>query len=174
METNTETEKGKAVIWTDYGTELPETQCILHHGHKYAYIPKYNQLVMHPVIIRDVKGKAKVYAPQQTHGNIPKKFWVELAKAQKYVVSLIYKNAKGDITKCEVTCHGSIDPYIFNNDISPNFQSASRDVLFSKLLEFLLELTDKKMFTFILLGFGFGIPSGALLTIIAGVVFGGS
>lgn len=165
-------EKGKARIWTDYGLEL-EAECSIHNGKKYAYIPKFNQFVMYPTIIRNSKGEPIVYAPEQTHKGIDREFLIKLAKAQKYKVSLWKKiDETQELLECEFEANGAIDPHIFNNDLSPNMAADSLNVMRSKIMEFLHDMTDREKFTNIIFGFLMGIPAGGFLLMLGYMVFG--
>jgi len=156
--------------WTEYNTEI-ETKGVLEKGLKYCFLPQENELIMHPMILHDARGNKIIYAPEQTHGNILKSFFTDLAKAQKYRVTILKKIlSKGDteplILSCEIKATGSIDPTVFNNSISPQFASDSSELARSKVLEFLADLSDTQKFTQILLGFFIGLPSGCALMFI--------
>jgi len=147
----------KVRIWTDYGTER-ETDGILEKGLQFCFMPKEERIVFAPMV-RIVDGKKVVYAPDKTHGNLDHEFLLKLARAQKYK-ALFRKKIGDEIFECECICTGTIDGDIFNNNISPEFARTAFDLARSKILEFLMDMTDKQMIAQLITGFFVGFPTG--------------
>jgi len=161
--------KVQVIVWTDYGTQY-ETEGLMTGDEEYCYLPKKSRIVVKPMTIR-AKDKTIVYAPEKTHGNLDKNFLIDLAKAQKYKIKLFHKNIDGLVLESITECTGSIDPKIFNNSISPSFGTDGATVVRSKILQVLQEISDKQQMTMFIFGALAGIPTGIVLTFIAGSVF---
>lgn len=159
----------KVTVWTDYGTEY-DTKGLLSGDTEFCYLPNKGRLVIKPNIIRR-KDKPIVYAPEKTYGNIDRKFLIELAKAQKYTVKLMFTNKDGKIFETITECTGSIDPKIFDHDLSPKMGSDSANVVRTKILSVLSEMDDKERLTTFLFGSLAGLPLGIILAWVSGALF---
>ena len=165
-------QKVKVVVWTDYGTQYT-TEGMMTGDEEYIHLTKKERIVVKPMLLRNEKGETIAYAPEKTHGNLDKKFLIDLAKAQKYTLKLFHKKDDGKVLECITECTGFIDPHLYENTISPSFGTDASTVLRSKILNILQEMGSGQAITLFIMGLLAGIPTGAILMIIGGSVFGG-
>lgn len=140
-----------------------ETQSgLLSDDNSFLYMPHMKRLFFNPKIYYE-KGSKIAFIPYMSHGDIKFDKLCKVSEAQKTDIMLKWQHGRKWITTEIIKCQSTIDWNLFDNDFSPRFSHLCFDLVNTKILTFLQDMSNVKFLMSLVISGLVGFISGAML-----------